>query len=85
MQHWWTVRQLAKHYGVSDRTIYDVIASGELVVHRIGTGRGTIRIADADRIAWENRCRAPEPPPFARPGVRHKPACVDLIEKHFGR
>ena len=54
---WWTVREFAEHYQLSERSVYDIIAAGWLVAHRFGQGRGAIRIADRDRLEWERQCR----------------------------
>lgn len=54
---WWTVREFADHYGLSDRSVYDAISAGTLTAHRFGTRRGAIRISEDDRLAWESRCR----------------------------
>jgi len=54
---WWTVREFADHYGLSDRSVYDAISIGTLTAHRFGTRRGAIRISDEDRLDWEARCR----------------------------
>src|SRR3989442_10937118 len=40
VRRWWTVKELAEHYGLSPRTIYDGIAAGDLIAHRFGRGRG---------------------------------------------
>ena len=54
---WWTVREFAGMYQISDRAVYDLIRVGKLAVHRFGTRRGSIRISDEDRLDWERRCR----------------------------
>lgn len=83
---WWTAREIANHYEISVRLVYDAIASGRLHTHRFGQGRGGIRIADVDRLAWETACRnngVPRPAggsPLA-PTITTSP----LVSKHFGR
>lgn len=57
IRQWWTVKELAKHYGLSSRTIYDAIASADLVAHRFGQGHDGTRIADEDRVPWEQQCK----------------------------
>lgn len=52
---WWTVRQIALHYGLSVRSVYDMIDRGQLAAHRFGAARGALRIADQDRLDWEQR------------------------------
>lgn len=79
---WWTVTQLADHYGLAARTIYAAIARGELVAHRFGGRRRGIRIADADRLAWEAESREAGSSSASRPpaaGPRPRP----LVAKHF--
>jgi excisionase family DNA binding protein len=43
-----TVEEAAKHLGISQRTVYDLVRSGRLRAQRVGNGRGIIRIAPAD-------------------------------------
>lgn len=78
---WWTVRQLAAHYGLSVRSVYDMIEHGRLAAHRFGAGRGALRIAEQDRLDWEQRSRQGHATP------RWKPAAAadsnGLIEKHL--
>ncbi|REJ87798.1 MAG: DNA-binding protein [Planctomycetota bacterium] len=81
---WWTVRQLAEHYRLSERTVYDIIASGELRAHRFGSGRGTIRVSNQDRIEWESRCSNVDVPSSSTPTSMRKTVSKDLIAKHFG-
>ncbi len=42
-----TVRQAAERLEVSASTVYGLIAAGRLRHHRIGTGKGAIRIPDS--------------------------------------
>jgi len=67
---------------VRERTIYDVIHSTELVAHRFGRGRGGIRVADRDRVNWEQRCRE-----LADNTAQRTPLApidpTDLVKKHF--
>ena len=81
---WWTVKQIAEHYGLSARSVYDTIAAGGLVAHRFGLGRGGMRIADADRLAWEQQCRDNELAPAPPPMTRSRLITSDLVKKHFG-
>jgi hypothetical protein len=79
---WWTVPELATHYGLAPRTIYTAIARGDLAAHRFGGKRRGIRIADADRRDWEGRSREAERPFAVAPtprGTRPRP----LVAKHF--
>lgn len=45
----WTIRSVAEHLDVSERSVVRWIASGDLVAHRIGR---TVRIADSDLRAF---------------------------------
>jgi hypothetical protein len=80
---WWTVQELAQHYGVCLRSVYQAIDDERLVAHRFGSGRGGIRVADCDRVDWELRCRqssaAAIDPLSIGPGGRS----ARLIEKHL--
>jgi excisionase family DNA binding protein len=83
MPAWWTAKQLAEHYGLSERTIYDAISSGDLVAHRFGRGRGGVRVADRDRLDWERRCRSPQQASTASRSSTTKAELTDLVRKHF--
>jgi excisionase family DNA binding protein len=43
-----TVKEAAERLGVSGRAVYDLVSRGLLPCKRIGTGRGTIRVAPQD-------------------------------------
>ncbi|NPD70370.1 helix-turn-helix domain-containing protein [Lichenicola cladoniae] len=65
----YSVSQLAKAWGVSDRTVYTLVASGQIGHLRIGK---TIRVRQADRDAYEAAAwNAPAVPPPAPPAVTH--------------
>jgi len=83
MKEWWTVKELAAHYGLAVRSVYDLIAAGKLVPHRFGKGRGGIRVSDSDRREWEERCRESVK---SRPRRRATGRVLDsnLIKKQFG-
>jgi excisionase family DNA binding protein len=53
-----TVRQAADFLGISERVTRDLIASGELSSHRVGNGRGRIRIMPRDLEAYRGRTEA---------------------------
>lgn len=53
-QRFYTVDQVADSLGVSTRTVWRLIDSGDLVVHRIA---GSVRISGADLGAYINQCR----------------------------
>jgi excisionase family DNA binding protein len=50
--------QVADRLNIGLRTVYELIASGALESVRIGTGRGTLRVAAAVLDAYEARLRA---------------------------
>ena len=54
-----TVKQVAEQLLVSEACVYQLIQSGQLWAHRIGLGRGTIRISADDLEAYlaDNRTR----------------------------
>jgi excisionase family DNA binding protein len=64
--HALTVKQAADRLGVSARTIYDLVESGLLPCQRIGTGRGTIRVArEAIERYLDRSCAASQQRPEA--------------------
>ena len=60
-----TVVQAATLAGVGKRTIYKLCEDGRLPHHRVGTGRGTIRVKrdDLDRYLEQNRVEGRSPVP----------------------
>lgn len=54
----YSVKQVARIFGVSLTTIYEEIAAGNLVALAIGPGRGTKRIEESALEAYKKRCRA---------------------------
>lgn len=52
-----TVKEASKRYGIPERTLYALCKGGQLAHHRVGTGRGTIRIkpVDLDRHLQQSR------------------------------
>jgi excisionase family DNA binding protein len=53
-----TVREAAARLEVSESLIYKLCAAGRLAHHRIGLGRGTIRIEPESVEALKRECRA---------------------------
>lgn len=43
-----TAKETAARLNVSVKCVYSLIESGKLIAHRIGVGRGTLRIAEED-------------------------------------
>ena len=52
-----TVRDIATELKVSESSVYALIESGRLACHRIGNGRGVIRVHEADLETYLNSCR----------------------------
>ena len=50
-------RQLAERLNVSLSTVYGLIESGKIACHRIGRGRGAVRVSEADFDAYLTSCR----------------------------
>jgi excisionase family DNA binding protein len=65
-----TVAMVAERLHVSRTTIYQLVESGRLRVHRIGSGRGAIRISEDQLVEYlQGSCseapknqQAPKPP-----------------------
>lgn len=74
-----TVKQVAGQLSVSATCVYQLIATGRLTSHRIGLGRGAIRICEADLAAFIDECRnekrqnipAASHAPDSRGGFKH--------------
>ena len=68
------VSQVAEKLNVSESIVYALIDAGRLACHRIGVGRGTIRVSTEDLNAYLASCReekGEEPRPAPRPRLRH--------------
>ena len=69
-----TVREVSTRLRVSPSLVYQLVETGKLACHRIGTGRGAIRISFSDLEAYLQGCRSerqtpvPKPP---RPRLKH--------------
>ena len=48
---------LAERLNVSLSTIYGLIESGKIACHRIGLGRGAVRVSEHDLTAYLESCR----------------------------
>jgi excisionase family DNA binding protein len=57
-----TVKQVADELCVSATCVYQLIALGKLASHRIGVGRGAIRISVEDLAAFVEQSRRGEQP-----------------------
>ena len=69
------VTQVAEQLNVSESIVYALINGGQLAHHRIGVGRGTIRVSNEDLEAYLASCRACKSEqhrrPVPRPHLRH--------------
>lgn len=68
------VNQVAEELNVSESIVYALIDAGRLACHRIGVGRGTIRVSNEDLDAYLASCRdekTEQSRPVARPRLRH--------------
>jgi excisionase family DNA binding protein len=61
MNAMFTVNELAAMLKVSRSTLYNAVESGELPHHRIGRGRGTIRISEEQYQRFLERTKVEEP------------------------
>lgn len=50
-------RELAERLKVSLSTVYGLIDAGKIACHRIGCGRGAVRISEEDLAAYLESCR----------------------------
>lgn len=61
-----TVRDVARKLNLSRSSIYELINRGRLTCHRVGCGRGVIRISEDDLQTYLTSCRSE---PVAKPSV----------------
>jgi excisionase family DNA binding protein len=68
------VREAAQRLDVSEATVYALVASGRLRCHRVGLGRGAIRISEdhlAEYLKGAEPVIAPAPPPARTVRLKH--------------
>lgn len=53
-----TVKEVARRLRVSQSLVYQLVDTGRLGCHRIGNGRGAIRICPEDVTNYLQSCRA---------------------------
>ena len=71
-----TVKQVAERLNITPQSVYQLIQSGKLPVHRFGKGRGTIRISQEDLDQFVEACRhvaSPREVPKAMPRPTRQP------------
>jgi excisionase family DNA binding protein len=61
-----TVAEVAKRLSVSRNTVYQLVQRGDLVAHRVGLGRGAVRVTPEELDAFLARSRQAPPPPVAQ-------------------
>jgi excisionase family DNA binding protein len=70
-----TIREMAKRLAIAPSTAYALVQSGKIASHRIGIGRGAIRIDEQDLKDFLGSCRSsPRPetrPRLARARLKH--------------
>ena len=52
-----TVDDVARRLRISRSMVYEMIRQGNLPCHRIGNGRGLIRISEGDLVTYVDRTR----------------------------
>jgi len=53
------VREVAERLHVGATCVYQLIEKRKLACHRIGVGRGAIRVSESDLNSYLERCRNP--------------------------
>ena len=69
-----TVKQAAEKLEVSQATVYALVASGRLRCHRVGLGRGCIRITEEHLVEYLKGAEpviAPMLPPARQVRLKH--------------
>ena len=69
-----TVREVAEKLRVTEQCIYSLIDKKRLPHHRIGVGRGTIRVREEDLTDYLAGCRVEndgKPRRASRPKLKH--------------
>lgn len=61
------IREVAERLRVSATCVYQLIEKGKLACHRIGIGRGAIRVCENDLAEYVESCRKPGGETMARP------------------
>jgi excisionase family DNA binding protein len=81
-----TVQQAADRLEVSLGLVYKLCNDGRLGHERHGTGRGTIRITEADLAEYRASARSRPPASADPPAPRgRKPPIRDLVGEYFRR
>jgi excisionase family DNA binding protein len=57
-----TVKDVAERLRISPTCVYQLIDRGKLPCHRIGIGRGAIRVCETDLVSFLGECREESSP-----------------------
>lgn len=78
-----TVKEMAAALRISATTAYQLVESGKVPCHRVGTGRGSIRINQEDLDLYVEQCRSVPKPTRKKPvNVRLKHLSVSKQQNH---
>lgn len=70
-----TVKEVASRLKMSESLVYQLVEQGRLACHRVGQGRGRIRISEEDLAEYLAGCRQESGirvhRPRARPRLKH--------------
>ena len=66
-----TVTETAERLRCSRALVYQLCESGRLPHHRLGVGRGTIRVSELDIESYLEKTRIEAPPPQPRTPLKH--------------
>jgi len=64
-----TVKEVAERLRISRTCVYQLVERGKLACHRIGLGRGAIRISLADLTEYIESCRVSRGAEDAAPAI----------------
>jgi excisionase family DNA binding protein len=68
-----TIRKVAERLAIAPSTAYALVQSGKIASHRIGLGRGAIRVDERDLEAYLEFCRSS---PRAAPRPKEPPSTL---------
>lgn len=75
-----TVNDVAQTLSVSNSLVYQLVATGKLPCHRIGTGRGAIRVRRDDLEAFLAECRTQPPVQSGSSSPEPKGGCFKHLD-----
>jgi excisionase family DNA binding protein len=68
----YTIADISDLLKISQSNAYALVETGKLVAHRIGVGRGTIRVSEDDLQEFLGQSRSQREPEVATPTSRSK-------------